>query len=139
MSVYRHELVVQSDVLDDNNHVNNVAYVQWMQDAAIAHATSVGGTAATQSVGATWVARSHQITYLQPAFEGDVICLMTWIATFRRARSLRKYKFYRPHDETILATGATEWIFVHTKTGKPRSIPAAVAACFVLVPEADEP
>jgi len=48
-----------------------------MQDAAIAHATSVGGTAATQAVGATGVARSHHIVYLRPAFAGDRLRLLT--------------------------------------------------------------
>jgi acyl-CoA thioester hydrolase len=139
VKIYHHEIVVTDDVLDGNNHVNNVAYVQWMQDAAIAHATSVGGTAATQAASATWVARSHQIVYLQPAFLGDRIRLLTWIATFRKARSQRQYKFLRLTDDTVLATGATEWVFVDIDTGRPRSIPDAVANCFELVSEADEP
>ena len=31
------ELVVPDTAIDANGHVNNVQYVQWMQDAAIAH------------------------------------------------------------------------------------------------------
>jgi len=137
--IFHHDLVVLEDVLDENRHVNNVAYVQWMQDVAIAHATSVGGTAATQAVEATWVARSHHIVYLRPAFAGDRIRLMTWISTFRKARSLRKYQFLRLDDDVVLATGETEWVFVDMATGRPRSIPPAVASCFELVPEAEEP
>ncbi|KAB1988800.1 thioesterase family protein, partial [Haemophilus parainfluenzae] len=72
------EFLVPPEVLDDNNHVNNVVYVQWMQDVAIAHATEVGSTALLAQLGATWVARSHQILYLKPAFEGDRIRLTTW-------------------------------------------------------------
>lgn len=137
--IYQHKILVSDDVLDNNNHVNNVIYVQWMQDAAIAHATSVGGTTATEAAGATWVARSHQITYMQPAFAGDHICLMTWISTFRKARSLRKYKFLRLGDDTVLAIGATEWVFVDMATGRPRTIPGTVSSRFSLVSETDEP
>lgn len=137
--IYHHELVVLDDVLDDNNHVNNVVYIQWMQDVAIAHATRVGGTAATQSAGATWVARSHHIVYLRPAFAGDHVCIKTWISTLRKARSLRKYQFLRLDDDTVLATGETEWVFVDITTGRPRSIPDEVTACFELLPVADEP
>ena len=115
--------MVLDNVLDENRHVNNVAYVQWMQDAAIAHATSVGGTAATQAVGATGMARSHHIVYLRPAFAGDRLRLLTWIATLRQARSLRKYQFLRLDDKVALATGETEWVFVDMATGRPRSIP----------------
>ena len=41
-SVYRHELVVGPEVVDGNGQVNNVAYVQWMQDAAIAQSMAGG-------------------------------------------------------------------------------------------------
>jgi acyl-CoA thioester hydrolase len=34
--VYRDEFTVPEDVIDRNGHVNNVAYVQWMQDAVFA-------------------------------------------------------------------------------------------------------
>jgi len=138
-NIFHQEFIVPAEVVDLNHHVNNVTYVQWMQDVAVAHSRSAQGTAATQKVGATWVARSHQITYLRPAFEGDRIRLLTWISTLRKASSTRKYKFLRLDDNAVLATGETEWVFVDVSTGRPRSIPAVVANCFELVPPADEP
>jgi acyl-CoA thioester hydrolase len=135
--IYQYELVVPSEVIDENNHVNNVAYVQWMQDVAIAHSNHVGGTQATQQVGATWVARSHQIEYLRPSFMGDRIRILTWIADFRKARSRRKYKFLRLEDETVLARGETEWVFIDSTTGRPRSVPEAVASCYEILTEAE--
>lgn len=132
-ALYHYEFVVPPAVVDGNGHVNNVAYVQWMQDVAIAHATSVGCTAETQALGATWVARSHQITYLRPAFGGDRLRLSTWVTTLRKARSTRHYKFLRLSDDTVLATGATDWVFVDAITHRPRTIPASVSGCFELV------
>jgi acyl-CoA thioester hydrolase len=137
--IFHHEFTVPAEVVDGNNHVNNVAYVQWMQDIAIAHSHQVGGTAQTHLVGATWVARSHQITYLRPAFEGDRLRLLTWVTNFRKARSTRKYKFLRLGDSTVIAMGETEWVFVDAETGRPRSVPETVAGCFELVSPADEP
>lgn len=130
---YHYEFVVPTEVVDRNGHVNNVVYVQWMQDVAIAHATSVGCTAETRALGATWVARSHQITYLRPAFEGDRLRLTTWITTLRKARSTRHYKFLRLSDDAVLATGATDWVFVDAVSHRPRTIPASVSGCFELV------
>ena len=135
--IFHSEFVVPESVVDTNNHVNNVAYVQWMQDVAIAHSTQVGGTQATQAVGATWVARSHHILYLRPAFAGETIRLSTWIASAQRARSRRKYQFFRVDDETVIATGETEWVFVDAQTGRPKSIPEQVASCYEVV--ADDP
>ena len=137
--IFHHEFVVPSDVVDLNNHVNNVAYVQWMQDIAIAHSRSTGGTEETRKVGATWVARSHQITYLRPAFEGDCIRLLTWVTNLRKARSTRKYKFLRLSDDVVLTTGETEWVFVDIESGRPRSVPEAVAQCYAIIPPEEEP
>lgn len=137
--IFHHEFVVPPDVVDLNNHVNNVAYVQWMQDIAIAHSRSVGGTAETQKVEATWVARSHQITYLRPAFEGDRIRLLTWVTNLRKARSTRKYKFLRMDDDIVLATGETDWVFIAIATGRPRSVPESVAQCYTIVLPEEEP
>src|SRR5438067_2167869 len=129
---YCFELVVPPSVVDGNGHVNNVAYVQWMQDAAIAHSDSTGCTRFTRNAGATWVARSHHIEYLSPAFPGDRIVILTWIADFRKVRSLRKYKFVRSNDEKVLAQGETDWVFVDARTGRPRAVPSELKELFGL-------
>ena len=82
---------------------------------------------------------SQVIEYLQPAFEGDLLRLLTWVSNFRKIRSLRKYKFLRLNDDVTVAVGQTEWVFVDAHTGRPRSIPPAVMACFEPVPPTEEP
>ena len=137
--IYRYDFSVPADVEDENGHVNNVTYVQWMQDVAIRHSGATGCTAATQAAGATWVARSHWIEYLQPAFAGDQIHILTWVSNFRKVRSLRKYKFIRTCDNTVLAQGATDWVFIDTQRKRPRAIPPEICALFTLVPDTQEP
>lgn len=131
-AVYRHEFTIPDSAVDGNGHVNNVAYVQWMQDVAIRHSDVTGGSSATEAAGATWVVRSHQIDYLRPAFAGDRVAALTWVVDFRRVRSLRRYRFFRPSDNTLLAEGQTEWVFVDAQTGRPRTIPEEVARLFPL-------
>ena len=139
LSIYRHELTVSREVVDDNDHVNNVAYVQWMQDAAVHHSDEAGCARETRDAGAVWVARTHFIEYLRPAFAGDTIVVMTWISNFRRAMCLRKYKFMRVEDGTILSRGETDWVFVDADTGRPRNIPESVRDTFEVVQEDQEP
>ena len=135
--VYRVEIVVPAEAVDGNRHVNNVAYVQWMQDAAIRHSAATGCMRMTEAIGATWVARMHRIEYLSPAFAGEVITVLTWVADFRKVRSLRRYKFIRAADQEVLAQGETDWVLVDVATGRPRGIPGEMAKLFELVP--DEP
>ena len=136
---YRYDITVSREVIDDNEHVNNVVYVQWMQDAATCHSDSVGCARATQDAGAAWVARTHFIEYLRPAVAGDRIAVLTWVSNFRRASSLRKYKFVRISDGTVLSRGETNWVFVDANTGRPRNIPEHIRDTFEVVLEAQEP
>ena len=135
--VYRLEIIVPVSAVDGNRHVNNVAYVQWMQDAAIQHSAATGCTRMTEAIGATWVARMHRIEYLSPAFAGEAITVLTWVADFRKVRSLRRYKFIRAADQKTLAHGETDWVLVDAATGRPRAIPSEMANLFEMVP--DEP
>jgi acyl-CoA thioester hydrolase len=109
-SVHRFNFTVSAEVMDENRHANNIAYVHWMQEAAIQHSTICGGTRLAQSLGATWVIRRHRIEYLNPAFAGDAITVETWVANFRKVRSLRRYKFIRVADQTVLAEAETDWV-----------------------------
>ena len=133
--IYRYEFTVSSEAIDGNGHVNNVAYIQWMQDVAVRHSETSGGSQAARDAGATWVVRKHSVEYLRPAFEGDPITVMTWVANFRRALSLRKYKFIRTSDKTVLTRGETDWVFVDAKTGRPLAIPEEVSKVFNLSQE----
>ena len=131
-SVHSKTITIPQTAIDENGHVNNVAYVQWMQDIAVEHYESIGGTNPMQLVGATWVVREHKIEYLLPAFAGEVIEIRTWVENIRRVRSLRKYEFVRKSDAKIVVKGETDWVFVDVKTGAPRAIPEEVSKVFTI-------
>jgi acyl-CoA thioester hydrolase len=137
-AIYRYEFTVPESALDENGHVNNVQFVQWMQEAAVRHYEAAGGIPPTLAIGATWVVRSHEIEYLRPAFAGDRIEVQTWVVNIRRVRSLRRYRFVRKSDGKLLVKGETDWVFVDAKTGTPRLIPPEVAAVLPLLPDEAE-
>ena len=128
-SVYSKTYKIPKSAIDENGHVNNVAYVQWMQNIAVEHYSSIGGVIA-QGPDATWVVREHKIEYLLPAFAGEEIEIKTWVENVRRVRSLRKYEFVRKSDGKVLVRGETDWVFVDVKTGTPRAIPEEVSRVF---------
>ena len=136
--IFAYEFTVSAEALDGNGHVNNVQYVQWMQEAAVLHYESLGGIPLTQAIGATWVVRSHNIEYLRPAFAGDRLEVRTWVVDIRRVRSLRRYRFIRQPDGKLLVKGETDWVFVDAKTGVPRLIPEEIIKIFPLQPEERE-
>ena len=131
--MYRHQFTVSDNEVDQNGHVNNVVYIQWMQDVATLHFDELGGTRAMQEAGATWVVRSHNIEYLKPVFAGEDVIALTWVVSFRRVRSLRRYRFLRQRDNVLLARGETDWIFVDVTSGRPRRIPDEVSGLLPLL------
>jgi acyl-CoA thioester hydrolase len=124
-TIFTKTIIIPASAIDENGHVNNVTYVQWMQDIAVEHYATAGGVTA-QGQNATWVVREHKIEYLRPAFAGEEIKIRTWVEDARRVRSLRKYEFVRVSDGSLLVRGETDWVFVDASTGRPLPIPETV-------------
>lgn len=138
--IFQYQLIIPADANDLNGHVNNVRYVQWMQDVATLHSDAQGCTfESCQKLGAAWVVRAHQIEYLRPTFAGEEIQMQTWVCNFKRTRSLRRYRFIRVSDGALLARAETDWVFVNTTTGRPMSIPEEVSSCYEMVEPEEEP
>jgi acyl-CoA thioester hydrolase len=128
---------VTADELDAViRHVNNLVYLKWMQEAAVAHSAVQGWPADRyRELGAGWVVRTHQIEYLQPAFAGDEIVVRTWVADLKKVTSLRRYQIVRTasEKEVVLAAAATDWAFIHFATHQLKRIPPEVASAFEIV------
>jgi acyl-CoA thioester hydrolase len=138
--VFHYHHVVLDSEIDELEHANNAAYVNWMQAAAIAHSTAQGWPSDRYgNASYAWVARSHKIDYLQPALAGDRLVVRTWVAEMQRASSLRRYEIVRETDNAVLARAETRWAFINRKSRKPIRIPADVQADFVIVPDGEAP
>jgi acyl-CoA thioester hydrolase len=147
LGIYRHEIVVSDSDTDMVGHVNNVVYIQWMQDAALAHSAALGWSAERYQVyGAGWVARLHQIEYLQAAYPGDRVIVKTWVADMRKVTSMRRYQMVRYEStkangpsspeslrEVVLAVAHTNWAFIDFQTRIPRRIPAEIASAYQVI------
>ncbi len=134
-AIYTYIFNIPPEAIDANGHVNNVTYVQWMQDAAVRHYSQMGGNKPLEGLNATWVIREHRVEYLLPAFEGEQVEVRTWVADLRRVRSTRHYEFVRKTDGKLLVRGQTEWVFVETSSGRPVAIPEEIQSLFTLRPD----
>ena len=132
-TIYHHQHQVLESEIDELQHANNAAYVNWMQAAAIAHSSAQGWPSQRYwDASYAWVARSHRIEYLQPAHQGETLVVRTWVADMQRVSSLRKYEIVREADGTVIARAETRWAFVNLDTRKPIRIPAEVQSDFVI-------
>lgn len=112
---------VQPEHIDGLGHVNNVVYMQWMQEVTTAHIEAIGlGLEQYHALKHAMVAVEHQVQYRKAAFEGDEIILRTWLNDINALYSFRQYAFYRPQDQTLLFTGNTQWACIEMATGRPK-------------------
>ena len=133
------DFTVPATSIDVNRHVNHLEYLRWMQDAAIEHSAARGWPQGRyQAAGIAWVVRSHSIEYLRPAFAGDGLSLLTWVADLRSRSSLRRYLVWRRSDRQVLAQGETRWVLVEADTGRPCAIPEPLRASFEVVSDPGE-
>ena len=117
---------VESADLDERQHVNNVVYVQWVQDAASAHWRALAPPGALAET--AWVALRHEIDYLKPAVLGDEIAITTWVGVAEGLSFERFTEMRRRSDDVLLARARTLWCPVDAKTGRPRRVSAEVRA-----------
>ena len=76
--------------------------------------------------------RSHRIKYLQPAFLGDAVVVRTWVASMKRASSMRRLQDPARRRRALLASAATEWAFVDLASGTLKRIPPELIGSFEL-------
>ena len=126
-------IAVEPGDIDALGHVNNVAYLRWVQDVAVAH--WLAAAAAADQAGLFWVVVRHEIDYRYPAYLGDSIIARTWVGTATRVRFERHTELLRAGDRLLLAKARTLWCPIDAATGKPASVSPDVRARFS-VPDA---
>ena len=127
--IFEHCFTVDEKSENYLRHVNNLRYLEWFIDTAIKHADFLGwGMNACKMVNLAWVAKSHQIEYISPAYQGDKLLIQTWIDKVTPTRITRCYECKR--DEQLIAKASTVWVLVDYDTGKPRALPPRIKEKF---------
>jgi acyl-CoA thioester hydrolase len=131
-SVFEHDIRVAPPDIDRMGHVNNVVYLRYAQDAAVAHWQAAAPPEHRDAL--MWVVRRHEIDYLKPAFPDDHLLARTWVGAASGATFERFVEIARPADAGLLARVRTVWVALDATTGRPRRVPEALRACFGDVP-----
>src|SRR5918998_6974370 len=81
---------------DAIGHVNNAAYLHYLEQAAIEHSAAVGYPLGRyREMGTLFIVRRREIEYIRPASPGDVLEVVTWAEEIRGPRAVRAYEVYR--------------------------------------------
>ena len=122
------DISIKPGDIDELGHVNNVVYLFWVQDVAVAHWAFL--TTPEHRTQYVWVALRHEIDYAAQAVLGDAITGRTWTGMALGLRYPRHTEIIRRDDNKVLATAVTQWCSLDRASGRPTRLPAGIAAYF---------
>jgi len=115
---FSHSFRVSADDIDEQRHVNNVAFVRWIQDVAVAHWFSI--TTEEMRTKYSWIVVRHEIDYKKQAFETEEIIMETWVGEPTRISWERFTEIKRGED--LLVKARSVWCLIDRETSKPSRI-----------------
>jgi acyl-CoA thioester hydrolase len=111
-------ITVEPDDIDFMGHVNNARYLNWVQDAVLAHWERLAP--AEEFASKAWVALKHEITYRKPAFLDDDVIASTVLERYNGARAF--YHTVIKRGEDVLAEVKSSWCCLDAETLRPARI-----------------
>lgn len=126
--VFEQIVKVTHEHIDALDHVNNVVYVQFMQDVADKHWHSIPLSKVEQEL--IWVVRRHEIDYLCPAVLHDDLLVRTWTGEHGAVSWNRHYEIIRIADRKKIIAAKSVWILLDRQTNRPRRIDDAILQRF---------
>lgn len=124
MEKFQTLLRVRHYEMDALGHVNNAVYQNYLEQASIEHSESLGfNFEVYQELGGVFVMRRVEIDYLRPAVASDTLEITTWLEEIRGTRARRRYEIRKQNQNNLLVTAEALWVWVDTKSMRPRPIP----------------
>jgi acyl-CoA thioester hydrolase len=126
-TTYHHPIGIDPADIDFMGHVNNAAYLKWVQEAVVGHWQKLAPAEAVARH--LWVALKHEITYRKPAFLDDDVIAQVVLEQVHGARAA--YRTLIKRGEEVLAEVRSSWCCVDAKTLRPARIAKDVVAKFL--------
>ena len=127
MQTFETTLVVTQNDLDELNHVNNIRYVEWVQDVAKSHWLSNASPEIINNY--YWVMLSHYIEYKSEALLNDAIKLKTYVINCEGVTTTRMVEICNSNDK-LLAKSETTWCLINSQTKRPAQITPEIIDLF---------
>ena len=126
--VFEMTFTARGEHIDELGHVNNAVWVQWIQDIAVAHWRAVA--APEHDSAYFWVVVRHEIDYLRPAHEGDVVTARTWVGEAPQGARFDRFVELSGPDGRACVRARTVWAIIDRSSGRPIRVPPEVVAPF---------
>src|SRR4051794_22121251 len=119
--------------IDAYGHVNNAAYLRWLNRAAWSHSAALGVSMADCTrLRRGMAALRIEIDYLRAALPRDRVEIATWIAeSDRRLRVTRHFQLRHARDGGTLARAVTQYVCLNLDNGRAVRMPPEFSSAYV--------
>ena len=129
MSSFELSFTAAADDIDELGHVNNAAWVRWIQDVATAHWYALAPPEYRDAY--IWVVIRHEIDYLRSLGPGETATARTWIPDPPRGAKFDRHMEFTGNDGRVCVRARTFWAIIDKAAGRPIRVPPEVVAPFL--------
>ena len=129
VQVFERGITAGPQDIDELGHVNNAAFVRWIQDMATAHWIAVAPPAHVEAY--VWVVTRHEIDYLRAVLPGETVTGRTWVSEAPKGARFDRHVEFVGGDGRLRVRARTTWAILDRASGKPIRVPPVVAAPFI--------
>ena len=115
--------------IDENGHVNNVVYMDWVQRMAIAHWQARLPEA--EQARWAWIVLRHEVDYRRPLLLGEAATARTWVDERTHGAKFDRFVRIDGPDGAMCAQARTVWCLIDAVTRRPARVPTEMAAVFL--------
>ncbi len=129
MEKYSIDYTVGPEDIDELNHVNNIRYLEWVQEISKDHWFSkINGKLPLDKY--LWVVANHNLDYFRPAFLNDRLRIETFVKDFDGKFSNRVVKVINASTDKLLFQSLTKWCLIDVKSQNTIDVPQEIASIF---------
>ena len=128
MQVFKKTITVSKEDIDDLNHVNNVRYVQWVQDIAKEHWLTYVSKEILETY--SWFLVNHFIEYKSQALLGDKLLIKTYVPKVEGVSTIRHVEITNSETNQLIVNSKAKWCLINSKTQRPARITSEIAKLF---------
>lgn len=127
--IFTQRIAIGPGDIDELGHVNNVVYLRWAQEIAIAHWQA---RASAEMIGAyVWVVARHEVDYRAALKLGDDAEARTWVAAAPQGATWARYvEIGEPGAEKPAAAITSNWVLLDAATRRVKRVPPEIVTRF---------
>lgn len=127
--IFTQRIAITPSDIDELGHVNNVVYLRWAQEIAIAHWQARASAEMIEAY--VWVVARHEVDYRAPLMLGGDAEARTWVDAAPQGAAWARFVEIGKPGAKPSASLKSNWVLLDAETRRIKRVPPEIVARFV--------